>query len=368
MSDGASLLLAVDAGGSGTRAVVVERDGTCLGYGLGPAGNPTSAGPQDALGAIAGAARAALRQADRPASELGDVLVALAGSRDLLPPDELAGAIGVTGGAARLRTVPDILAMYHSGAAEPTGCVVAAGTGSVAARVVDGELVRVFGGSGWLLGDAGSGFDVGHRVARAVVADLDGIGPATTLTDLLLGELGIRRDDRPVRGRVVALAGLMDVLYARRPVALARYAPLAFGAADDPVAAAIVARAQDKVAGLITAARGRGRPGPLVLGGSVMNHGVLGRGRSRTEALGSALAGADVRRARDGAVGAAVAGLGVPGRRLADEVVDRLHATVADVRGCEARGCGARGCGARGCGAPGCQVGAREVRAGGEGT
>ena len=337
MSDGASLLLAVDAGGSSTRAVVVEPDGTCLGYGVGPAGNPTSAGPQDALGAIAGAAHAALGQAERPASELGGVLVALAGSRDLLAMDVLARAIGVTWGAARLRSVPDVLAMYHSGAAEPTGCAVVAGTGSVAARVVDGDVVRVFGGSGWLLGDGGSGFAVGRGVVRAVVADLDGVGPSTTLTDRLLGELDIRRDAGLVGGRVKALAGLMDVLYARRPVTLARYAPLAFDAVDDPVAGAIVTRAQDDVAGLVTAAGGHGRSGPLVLGGSVMTLGVLATGRGRSAALTSALAGADVRHARDGAVGAAVAGLTTPGRRLPDEVVDRLRATVVRVRAREVR-------------------------------
>lgn len=333
MSASSPLLLAVDAGGSNTRAVVVEPDGTCLGYGLGPAGNPTSAGPESALRGIAEAAAAALRQAERPPTAVGSVLVALAGSQDLLRPDLLAQVVGFTGGPARLRMVSDILAMYHSGAAEPTGCAVIAGTGSIAARVSGGEVTLVFGGSGWLLGDGGSGFAIGHRVVRAVVAQLDGIAPDTALTDLLLAELGIADDGSLERGRSAALARLMGILYRERPVVLARYAPLAFTAGSDPVAAAIVEHAQDDLAALVVTGRGNDPQGPVVLGGSVMHHGVLAPGMARSTALVAALEGADVRPARDGAVGAAVLGLAQPGRPLTADVFERLRRTAALVRG-----------------------------------
>lgn len=333
MSAEKSLLLAVDAGGSSTRAVVVEPDGTCRGYGLGPAGNPTSAGPEGAVLAIAQAARAALHQAQRPASAVASVLIAMAGSQDLLPSRVLAEALGYTGEPARLRLVSDILAMYHSGAVEPTGCAVVAGTGSVAARVDAGQVTRVVGGTGWLLGDGGSGFAIGRRVVRAVVGELDGIAPATALTDLLLAELGIPRDGRTERGRSVALARLMGVLYRERPVVLARYAPLAFGATGDPVATAIVGQAHDELAVLVTAGRGAQRSGPVVLGGSVMHHGVLASGCARSSALVSALDGADVRPARDGAVGAAVLGLAPPGQPLPVDVFERIRRSETVVRG-----------------------------------
>jgi len=333
VSAGAPLLLAVDAGGSSTRAVVVEPDGTCQGHGLACAGNPTSAGPEDALAAIARAARAALRQAGRPTAAVDAVLIAMAGSRDLLPTRVVAEALRYTGDPARLRTVSDILAMYHSGAVEPTGCAVVAGTGSVAARVDAGQVTRVVGGTGWLLGDGGSGFAIGRRVVRAVVGELDGIAPATALTDLLLTELGIARDTRLEHGRSVALSRLMSVLYGERPVVLARYAPLAFRATGDPVATAMVEHAHDELAVLVTAGRGTHGPGPVVLGGSVMQHGVLSPGVARSPALAAALAGADVRPARDGAVGAAVLGLALPGQALPAAVFDRIRRSATVVRG-----------------------------------
>lgn len=326
------LVLAVDAGGSGTRAVVVGPDGSCLGYGAGPAGNPTSAGPEDALAAISGTVRHALERAGRPVPEVGSVLVALAGSRDLLPPAVLAGAMAWPGPLDRLHVVSDIVAMYSSGAVEPTGCAVVAGTGSVSARIEDRQVVRVFGGSGWLLGDGGSGFVIGHRVVRAVVGELDGVAPPTALTGLLLAELGIEDDGSLVRGRSAALDRLMDVLYRQRPVLLAQFAPLAFRAGDDPVATALVEQAQDEVAALVTAGRGELRSGPLVLGGSVMHHGLLAPGRPRSAALERALSGADVRHAHDGVVGAAVAGLAWAGQPMTEDVFERVRRTVAEVR------------------------------------
>lgn len=325
------MVLAVDAGGSGTRAVVVEPDGTCRGYGTGPAGNPTSAGPDDAVRAVAGAARGALLQAQRSVAAVGTVLVAMAGSRHLTPPRLLADALGLPEGDGQVRVVSDVLAMYHSGAVEPAGCAVIAGTGSVAARVEEGELVRVFGGSGWLLGDGGSGFAIGRRVVRAVVAELDGLAPTTALTDLLLADLGIVRDESLVRGRSGALDQLITRLYEERPVALARFAPLAFAVPEDVVAAAVVERAQDEVAGLVRAGRGRSTA-PLVLGGSVMLRGLLAPGRSVSPALEEALAGADVRHVRDGVVGAAVAGLRQAGHPLDPAVLGRVRSSMAEVR------------------------------------
>ncbi len=64
----------------------------------------------------------------------------------------------------------------------------------MAARIREGRLDRVAGGRGWLLGDAGGGFWIGHAVARAVVASLDGQGQGTALTGLVLEVMRIEAD------------------------------------------------------------------------------------------------------------------------------------------------------------------------------
>ena len=290
------LLLAVDAGGTNTRAV--------------------------ALASITGACRAALDAAGATADRVEGVVVAMAGAEGLLSAPELAAALGVHDGDGRVRKVGDLLAMYFSGAVEPDGAALIAGTGSVAGRITGGELGRVAGGSGWLLGDGGSGYWTGVRVARAVVADLDGTGEPTALTAAVLAEFGLVRGGPVREGRLVALHELTDALYALPPVALARYAPLAVAsAATDPVAARLLERAGDVLAHLLRTVHDGG--GPLVAGGSFWRRGILGAGVPASTALAEVLAGLDLRAADDGLLGAAVLAL-----RRDTEVDAALHERV----------------------------------------
>ena len=77
-------------------------------------------------------------------------------------------------------------------------------------------------GLGWLLGDDGSGFWIGHRVARAVAAELDGRGPSTSLTGRVLDLLA----DVPRRQGVrrAEVAALLTWSHSRRPAELAQLA------------------------------------------------------------------------------------------------------------------------------------------------
>ncbi|WP_432542726.1 BadF/BadG/BcrA/BcrD ATPase family protein [Kineococcus sp. SYSU DK002] len=308
-----TVLLALDAGGSTTRALVLDPDGNALGRAAAGPGNPTAVGVGPALGELRAAAHAALAAAGHRAGDVAATVLATAGSDRLVTAREVGDHLGVPR-ASPLRRVPDLLAMFHSAAGGDDGAVLVVGTGAVAARVRAGDLARVAGGNGWLLGDPGSGFWIGHRVARAATADLDGTGPATALTAAVLAAFGLPADRRVERGRALALRGLVDAVHAAAPVRLARLAPLATAAAraGDAVAAAVVAAAQDELAVLVRAVTADLDPGaPLVAGGGVWRHGV---GPAPAGALAAALRGRVVVPADDGLLGAAVLVLRAAGR------------------------------------------------------
>lgn len=317
--------LAVDAGGTSTRAVLIDSEGAARGFGRAASGNPTSAEPETAIASVASAIEQALAtgRADPAAVEV--VLVAHAGGHPTYVPgiQQRLQALGVT---APIVTAGDLLAIFASGTHATDGAALIAGTGAIGGAVRGGGLDHVVDGTGWLLGDAGSGFWIGHRVARAVVDALDG-GRATALTAALLHQLGLQEDeDRAhVHGRPPVFGRLVTALYALRPVQLSRFAPLAFElAAGDEVASEIVRDAIAALTALLTRVRAAQADGPLVFGGSVLIEGVLRLDAALAAPLLAAAGASKPIPVEDGLVGAAVLAL----RAAGTEVDANLHAAL----------------------------------------
>ena len=292
--------LGVDAGGTSTRAVVVDADGCALGYGRSGSGNPISAGPTLAAASLRAATEQALAGAGLTGSAIRTTAVAMAGGSsvtdDPAVADVIRGALVPVGVSVPVSIEKDLLALYFSGTPEPDGYALVAGTGAAAVRVRGGEVEAVCDGLGWLLGDEGSGFWIGREVARAAAAALDGRGPATALTRLLLAadtptptttpmtspttetratpttetaatphSTQAQGPQGPSSDRDLLLAEIVRRVYALRPVQLAQYAPLAFEAlaADDAVAETIVTRAGNALAATLAAVLAADLDGPL---------------------------------------------------------------------------------------------------------
>jgi hypothetical protein len=78
--------------------------------------------------------------------------------------------------------------------------IVIAGTGSGVAARRGFQAVARAGSHEYLLGDDGGAFAVGRRALRAVIAQLEGRGPATRLADLVADRLGGAEIDWHVYG------------------------------------------------------------------------------------------------------------------------------------------------------------------------
>lgn len=317
------LHIGFDAGGTSTRATVVTAEGACVGYAKGSGGNPVSSGKEAATLAILTTIDTALAQADSTLCDVGEIAMAMAGSSVGASHDWLADPLRNRGFGGNLSFESDLLATYFSGTFSSFGYAIVSGTGAAVIRVEDGRIARTSDGLGWLLGDAGSGFWIGHRVVLSVMADLDGRGAATALTPRLLDALHVRNDGPLEQGRPPALPRLITELYDLRPVQLAQFAPLAFAEPDDEVARGILDEAGSLLAHSVDAVHTHN--GPLVIGGSVLaQHGRLADAFSaQLDARGIE---PTISRVADGAVGSAVLAL----REAGIDVAHDLFRTVTD--------------------------------------
>ena len=172
----------IDGGGSKTRAVIVDAQGKERGRGLAGSANYNAVGVESAVEHIRSAVEEAVTIA-RCSLPLKAAWLGLAGidrpvDRDVLQPHLrfLAESIRLTNDAE----------LVLSALEERAGVALIAGTGSIALGQDGSGRVERIGGWGHILGDEGSGYDIGRRALQAAARAADGRGPETTLLELIL--------------------------------------------------------------------------------------------------------------------------------------------------------------------------------------
>ncbi|RQR53218.1 ATPase [Burkholderia sp. Bp9126] len=230
--------IGIDGGGSGTRAVLADRQGRELAQGRGgPSG--LGLGIERAWASIGLACADAFTQAgvafDWSRCALGCGLAGvnnagwLAAFRAQAPLDALAvesdaytTVVGAHGGAP--------------------GLIVALGTGSIAAALDAAGACRIAGGFGFPSGDEASGAWLGMRALAYAQQALDGRAPRDAFAGALLAETGAADRDALVAWSCDA-----------NQTAYARLAPLVFAHRTHPYAAALIAQAGDEIGKMIDA-------------------------------------------------------------------------------------------------------------------
>ena len=224
------IYIGIDAGGSKTELLAAgEQDDELLNL-FGPSSNPSRVGYDGSVKVLSGLIREAAERLSE--FEVAAVHAGIAGAGRAA--DQTRIHDGVTEALQSL--APERVAIGHDGeiALEASfegesGVMVVAGTGSVVvAKSEDGEILRV-GGWGYLIGDEGSGHNIGAGGLRSVMHAYDG-GPETSLVELLASEHGIASAD-----------DLVHIVYQDK-TPLQRFAPLVIGAAErgDDVSLAII--------------------------------------------------------------------------------------------------------------------------------
>jgi N-acetylglucosamine kinase-like BadF-type ATPase len=224
--------LAVDGGGTKTLAMVADAEGNVIGCGRRGGSNPNFVGKEQAVAAVRAAIAEACGGLERHK---------LAGAAICVPNIEFCGdewlaAEGIP--ASRASFDNDVMSTFCGAIGAESGVVALAGTGSFAFGIHPSGERLMAGGWGPIVGDGGSGQQIGAEALRAVTRHADGMGPATALTARVLRHFGF---DAPEQLRCVI------------PVDhVAKLAPLvaACAAEGDPVAGGIIAGEAEKLAAL----------------------------------------------------------------------------------------------------------------------
>lgn len=238
-----SFVLAVDAGQTGTIALLARPSGEIVGVGRGAGCEriETEAGLRQTTAALTAAVAGALASVEPKPTKLVSAYLALTAGieiadrvvREIVPVETLTAE-------------HDVYAALASGSRGRPGVGLIAGTGAVAVAVSSDGTREVRGGWGHLLGDEGSGYWLGMRALHAAAAVEDGRVERSPLYDAVLDFFNAP-NLRAISRRVYA--NQID-----RPER-AGFAPivLRLAAEGDPLASTIVDDASAELARLVLA-------------------------------------------------------------------------------------------------------------------
>jgi N-acetylglucosamine kinase-like BadF-type ATPase len=209
-------VLGLDAGGTKTVCLLADAHGRVLSSARGPGANLQAQGELEVEKVLHGVMEEALAGRDLVPDA---VCLGIAG---VDRPDDAAIMHGIMrriGPRKRTLIVNDALVALTAGAGDGAGIVVICGTGSICyGRNAEGLAARS-GGWGYILGDEGSGYWLGRQALAAVVRHVDGRGPATSLTAVVLEHFRVRQVNDliqevhlrdPRRHRVASLGGALQ--------------------------------------------------------------------------------------------------------------------------------------------------------------
>jgi glucosamine kinase len=212
--------LGIDGGGTKTTAAIVDAEGTECGRGSGGPGNLVNTRPETLRQSLRDAVQSACQNAQLPEEvHFNGVCAGMAGYSAEAKRAAFATLLASEVNANTHHVEPDFSIAYWGATCGEPGIIVIAGTGAVAyGRNADGETRRE-DGLGFLLGDRGSGFNLGLRVLQYTL-ELWKAGDHDALTEAVLAHTGAPSQEQIVQwlygdfspARVAALAPVVGQL------------------------------------------------------------------------------------------------------------------------------------------------------------
>jgi N-acetylglucosamine kinase-like BadF-type ATPase len=300
----AAFVLGIDGGASSTVALLADaRTGAPLGRAEAGPSNIQAVGVTAALKELNSAVSGAFRAAGLTRAKVAAAALGLAGVDRKEGLDVIRGWADLVDLTDSLNVANDATLLFAAGTPEGWGLAVIAGTGSIAFTLdARGKDARA-GGWGYLLGDEGSAFRLGHLGLRAACRAADNVGEPTALLPTLLKKLG---SNDPREFIPAVYRGAWD------KACIAGLAPVVLDAAasGDRVASAIFeqeTRELARTAAGAVASGGLSRDGvPVALAGGLLLRSEMFRERFLHELRGCGVTPGPVGLVDDPVVGAVV--------------------------------------------------------------
>eukprot|EP00008_Paramoeba_atlantica_P005498 CAMPEP_0201490958 /NCGR_PEP_ID=MMETSP0151_2-20130828/28079_1 /ASSEMBLY_ACC=CAM_ASM_000257 /TAXON_ID=200890 /ORGANISM="Paramoeba atlantica, Strain 621/1 / CCAP 1560/9" /LENGTH=319 /DNA_ID=CAMNT_0047877117 /DNA_START=14 /DNA_END=973 /DNA_ORIENTATION=+ len=201
-SQSESVCVGLDGGATKTKTVCVV-SGKVVGRAVTPASNFNSVGQDASKASVIGGISQSLKEAQVSPSDVDSICVGMAGIGRPSDIEMVKGWLSEYFREAKcqknLHVYNDSVPALVSGTdGKLFGVVVISGTGTIAVGYnEEGDSCRA-GGWGPLLGDRGSGYDIGAAALKSVVMSVDGTGPETSLKKGILGYLSLSSTDELV--------------------------------------------------------------------------------------------------------------------------------------------------------------------------
>ncbi|GED68316.1 N-acetylmuramic acid/N-acetylglucosamine kinase [Brevibacillus reuszeri] len=255
--------IGIDGGGTKTKAAICDRAGRVMAVEVGEGSNPLSRPWEEVEHTLRTCMNQVQQQAGAKQEDVAGLYIGLGGAEHQ-PIKELLRSAFNDPWQGRLFIDNDAIAALYAGTWGEPGIVLICGTGSIAYALTEqGERHRV-GGWGYLVGDEGSGFDLGKKAAIAVLRAHDGRGEQTMLTELFLTHYKVQQPNE-----------LISLIYnaANPRMGLAQASGLVESAAasGDTIASQLISDAADSLIELATTCLRKTKESlPVVLAGGLL--------------------------------------------------------------------------------------------------
>lgn len=186
-------VLAVDAGGTGCRAALCNKNGQILGFAQGNSCNYHSIGAEKATENLIVLLTTLVK---KQTVHINCVVLGLAGLDTKKDEAALASIVNQALISANITAdtiylCNDALLTLKGSVGQNNGVLIAAGTGSIACGITKEGLETRIGGWGYLVGDEGSGYSIGKAAITHVLKSYDGREKSSGILAALLSEISL---------------------------------------------------------------------------------------------------------------------------------------------------------------------------------